>query len=88
MAVQAVSSYRESMRKRAGKGVLEGWYSRITLDDILAMVGSDAELISRVKKRIAEAHKATSEHVLQKITTPVRALPRIVNAASAALPRR
>ena len=79
MAVQAVSAYRESMSKRAGKGVLEGWYSRITLDDILAMVGSDAELISRVKKRISEAHKATSEHVLQKITTPVRALPRIVN---------
>jgi uncharacterized protein (DUF2252 family) len=79
MAVQAVSAYRESMGKRAGKGVLEGWYSRITLDDILAMVGRDADLISRVKKRIAEAHEATSEHVLQKITAPVRALPRIVN---------
>jgi hypothetical protein len=27
MAVQAVSAYRESMNKRAGKGVFEGWYS-------------------------------------------------------------
>ncbi|MFZ1118875.1 MAG: DUF2252 domain-containing protein [Candidatus Binataceae bacterium] len=79
MAVQAVSAYRESMTKRAGTGVLEGWYSRITLDDILAMVGRDADLISRVKKRIAEAHRATHEHVFQKITAPVRALPRIVN---------
>jgi uncharacterized protein (DUF2252 family) len=79
MAVQAVSAYRESMSKRAGKGILEGWYSRITLDDILAMVGKDADLISRVKKRIAEAHKANNEHVFQKITAPVRALPRIVN---------
>jgi hypothetical protein len=67
------------MTKRAGKGVLEGWYSRITLDDILAMVGKDADLISRVKKRIAEAHKASNERVFQKITASVRALPRIVN---------
>jgi uncharacterized protein (DUF2252 family) len=79
MAVQTVSAYRESMTKRAGTGVLEAWYSRITLDDILAMVGRDAGLISRVKKRIAEAHEATHEHVFQKITAPVRALPRIVN---------
>ena len=34
IAVQAVASYRESMRKRAGTGVLEAWYSRITLDDM------------------------------------------------------
>ena len=79
MAVQAVSAYRESMRKRAGTGVLEAWYSRITLDDVLAMAGKDAELIGRVKKRIAEARRQTHEHVFQKITAPVRALPRIVN---------
>jgi uncharacterized protein (DUF2252 family) len=52
MAVQAVSAYRESMGKRAGKGVLEGWYSRITLDDILAMVGKNAALISRARRRL------------------------------------
>ena len=34
MAVQVVSSYRESMRKRADTGVLEAWYSRITLEDV------------------------------------------------------
>jgi uncharacterized protein (DUF2252 family) len=79
MAVQAVASYRESMSKRAGKGVLEGWYSRITLKDVLATFGKNANVISRVKKRIAEAHQATSEHVFQKITAPVRALPHIVN---------
>ena len=79
VAVQTVSAYRESMRKRAGTGVLEAWYSRITLDDILAMAGRDVSLINRVKKRIAEAHEATHEHVFQKITAPVRALPRIVN---------
>jgi uncharacterized protein (DUF2252 family) len=79
MAVQTVSSYRESMRKRAGTGVLEAWYSRITFDDVFAMVGKDADLIGRVKKRITEARGQTHEHVFQKITTPVRSLPRIID---------
>jgi uncharacterized protein (DUF2252 family) len=81
MAVQVVSAYRESMRKRAGSGVLEAWYSRITADDVLALAGKNAALIGRIKERIAEAHKSTHEYVLQKITAPVRALPRIVNEA-------
>ena len=81
MAVRAVAAYRESMGERAGKGVLEGWYSRITMDDVLALAGKNAELIGRIRKRIAEARKSTHEYVFQKITTPVRALPRIVNEA-------
>lgn len=82
MAVQAVSSYRESMRRRAGTGVLEAWYSRITLDDVLALAGKNAELIGRaryLKKRIAEARRQTHEHVFQKITAPGRGLPHIVD---------
>jgi hypothetical protein len=79
MAVQAVSSYRESMIKRAGTGVLEAWYSRITLDDVLAIVGKNAEALGRAKQRIAEARKSTHEHVFNKITAPSRGLPRIIN---------
>jgi uncharacterized protein (DUF2252 family) len=79
IAVQAVASYREAMRKRAGTGVLEGWYARITFDDLLALAGKDAALMGRVRKRIAEAREQTHEHVLQKLTSPVRGLPRIVD---------
>jgi uncharacterized protein (DUF2252 family) len=82
MAVQVVSSYRESMRRRAGTGVLEAWYSRITLDDVLALAGKNARLIGRAqyfKKRIAEARRQTHEHVFHKITAPGRGLPRIVD---------
>ena len=79
MAVQAVSSYRESMRKRAGAGVLEAWYSKITSDDMLAIVGKNAEALGRAKQRVAEARKSTHEHVFNKITVAVRGLPRIVN---------
>ena len=42
IAVQAVSSYREAMRKRAGTGVLEAWYSRITLEGVRDLVGENA----------------------------------------------
>src|SRR5215472_616259 len=42
IAIQAVSSYRESMRERAGTSVLEAWYSRITLDDLREIAGKEA----------------------------------------------
>jgi uncharacterized protein (DUF2252 family) len=58
-AVQVVTAYRESMRKRAGTGVLEGWYSRITLNDVIAMFGKDAEIARRSKQKAAEARKQT-----------------------------
>jgi len=79
MAIQAVSSYRQSMRKRAATGVMEAWYSRITVDDIIAMFGKDAEVVRRSRQKVAEAREQTQEHVLTKLTAPVRGLPRIVS---------
>jgi uncharacterized protein (DUF2252 family) len=79
MAVTAVSTYRESMRERAGTGVLESWYSRITDDDVLAVAGKDLEMAARFKGRIADAAKQTHEHVFHKLTTPSRGLPHIVD---------
>jgi len=79
MAVQTAASYRESMRKRESTGVLEAWYSRITVADLQALVGDTADLGERVKKKIAQARKETHEHVFQKLTTPSRGLPRIVD---------
>jgi uncharacterized protein (DUF2252 family) len=80
IAVQAVSSYRESMSKRAGTSVLEAWYSRITLEDVRELVGENTEALGRVRKKIAEAHKQTHEHVYNKIVAPPkRGLPHIVD---------
>jgi uncharacterized protein (DUF2252 family) len=79
MAVRVVSASRESMRKRAGTGVLEAWYSNITLDDLSEIASSDADVSGRIKKKIAEARKQTQEHVFRKITAPVRGLPRIID---------
>ncbi len=79
MAVQTVASYRESMREREGTGVLESWYSRIGVEEIQAIVGDDLNLSGRARKKIAEAHKQTHEHLFHKLTTPSRGLPRIVD---------
>ena len=79
MAVQTAAAYRESMRKRESTGVLEAWYSRITVADLQALVGDSVDLGGRVKKKIAEARKQTHEHVFHKLTTPSRGLPRIVD---------
>jgi len=78
MAVEVVSSYRESMRKRADAGVLEAWYSRITSKDAMEIV-SDPESRGRLKERLAEGRKQTHEHVFHKLTSPAKGLPRIVN---------
>jgi uncharacterized protein (DUF2252 family) len=80
IAVQVVASYRESMKKRSGTGVLEAWYSRITTDDVVGLTGDDANLRRRIKQRIVEARKQTHEHVSHTLTAPSkRGLPRIVD---------
>ena len=79
IAVQAVSSYRESMKERATTGVLEAWYSRLTLTDLRRMTGHDVELKERVTRKIAEARKRTQEQVFHKITVSSRGGVRIVN---------
>jgi uncharacterized protein (DUF2252 family) len=79
MAVRAVASYRESMRKRARTGVLEAWYSRITIEELRSVAGNRVDISGRVKKKIAEARKQTHEHVFQKLTAPSKGLPRIVD---------
>ena len=71
-AVQAVASYRESVSGRASSGVLEGWYSRITLEDVQELPGVGEVLRERVDKKISEARKRTNEHVFNRLTTPVK----------------
>jgi uncharacterized protein (DUF2252 family) len=79
IAVESVAAYRESMRKRAGTGVLEAWYSRITFDDLRALFGNDAEINRRIDKKAAEAQKRTNENVANKLIVPSKGLPRIAD---------
>ena len=42
-------------------------------------MGDTFDVRERLKKKLAEAHKQTHEHVFQKLTTPSRGLPRILD---------
>jgi len=79
IVLRSVSSYRESMRKRAKTGVLESWYSEITIDDMRRLAGHDPRVITRLNKLIARARRQTHEHVFHKITANVNGLPRIID---------
>jgi uncharacterized protein (DUF2252 family) len=79
IAVNAVASYRESMRERAGTGILESWYSRVTLDDALKILDKRPEDLRRTKQMVAEAQNQTQEHIFNKFTAPSKGLPRIVD---------
>jgi len=72
IAIEVVSSYRGSMRKRAGTGVLESWYARITADEVREIAGNDGEIRGRLNKRFAEARKQTHEHVFNRFTAPTK----------------
>ncbi len=79
IAVEMADAYRESMRERLHYSVLESWYSRITTDDVLALLSHDPEALARSKKILAKAQRQTSEHVFEKLTTLVDGVPRIVD---------
>ncbi len=79
-AIEAVASYRRAMRANAGRGVLEGWYARITLEDIPALAGDEAGLRARFDKKVAKARMQTHERVFDKLTAPgPDGLPRIAD---------
>ena len=79
IAVESATAYRKSMHERSHYSVLESWYSRITADDVLALISHDAEALDRSKKILAKAHKQTNEHIFEKLTTLVDGTPRIVD---------
>jgi uncharacterized protein (DUF2252 family) len=77
-ALEAVSSYRKSMRKRSGSGVLEAWYSKITMED-LKDIAEDPDALERMEKNVEKAHDKGHEQVFNKLTEPTKGLPRIVD---------
>jgi uncharacterized protein (DUF2252 family) len=79
IAVESAAAYRTSMRERSHYSVLESWYSQITKDDVLALLSRDTEALDRSRKILAKAQRQTSEHLFEKLTTPVDGTPRIVD---------
>jgi uncharacterized protein (DUF2252 family) len=74
-----LGAYRTTQAQFVELSVLESWYARITLDELLCDVANDPKLLKQLKKGIEKATQNTSEHVFHKITTRVGGKLRIVD---------
>ncbi|MET8625936.1 DUF2252 domain-containing protein [Kitasatospora sp. NPDC004669] len=66
-ALAAVQSYATAMRRLAGRGELDVWYSRIDAADLLPLVGKDKRR-RRTEAELAHARRRTSLQAFGKLT--------------------
>lgn len=74
-----VRSYRQRIDQYANSTTLETWYARITIDDIIASVKGDKDMLSRLGRKREEARSRTSESVFPKLTKIVDGTPQIID---------
>jgi uncharacterized protein (DUF2252 family) len=74
-----VKAYREQMAKFADMSMLDVWYARIAVDDVIERVGKYPEVRKQLNRVVDSAHKQTSGAVFHKITRDVKGQPRIVD---------
>jgi uncharacterized protein (DUF2252 family) len=79
-AVEAtIAAYRTSQARFAEMTVLETWYDKITLDDLLKEYANDPKVVKMLQNSVAKATQSTTEHVFHKITTVADGQPRIAD---------
>ncbi|HXD86872.1 MAG TPA: DUF2252 domain-containing protein [Urbifossiella sp.] len=76
---EVLEYYRTAMAEFAQMSVLDTWYARIPLNELVAHA-HNSKYQKRLKKAIEKAAENTSEHVYHKITTTVHGKPRIVDS--------
>jgi uncharacterized protein (DUF2252 family) len=64
----AVQSYRTRMSNYADMKLLEVWYSKITLDDLMYAFEEHKDVVKRIKRKKEEAQSRTSESLFPKLT--------------------
>jgi uncharacterized protein (DUF2252 family) len=74
-----VRAYRKQMARFAEMSVLDIWYARITLEDVIDLARNDPEVQRRIERAVDTARKHTSEAVFHKMTHEVNGQPRIVD---------
>jgi uncharacterized protein (DUF2252 family) len=81
MVMHGVGAYRQSMIGFTEKKMLEVWYARLDIEDVLGKVGPEVstEGLSRTRKALAKAHKRDSMQVLKKLTTVVDGRRKIIS---------
>ncbi len=75
----AVESYRTRMWEYADMKMLELWYSKITLDDLIEAFKDHEDAVKRIEKKKEEARSRTSEALFPKLTDVKDGLRRIVD---------
>ncbi|MHC3472489.1 DUF2252 domain-containing protein [Streptomyces sp. 7R007] len=76
--VEAVTAYRTTMRRLAGRGELEIWYERIDADSLLPLL-RHARHRGRAEASLTRARRRTSLQALGKLTEVVDGRRRIIN---------
>jgi uncharacterized protein (DUF2252 family) len=75
----AVESYRTRMSEYADMKLIELWYSKITLEDLMEAFKDHKDAIRRIEKKKEEAQSRTSEALYPKIITSETGRPRIID---------
>lgn len=77
-ALEAAAAYRTALRRLAGCGELEVWYTRIDADSLLPFIRSARDR-RRVESTLTRARRRTSLHALGKLTEVVDGRRRIIH---------
>jgi uncharacterized protein (DUF2252 family) len=75
----AVGAYRAAQAHFAGMSILETWYAKILIDQLLADLANDRKLAKLLQKSVERATHSNSEHVFHKLTAVVGGEPRIAD---------
>jgi uncharacterized protein (DUF2252 family) len=78
-ATAAVASYHHAISHFAELSVLETWYAKITLNDLLEIANNNEEIQRLIKKDLRKAQENTSDHVFHKMTVLSEGEPQIVD---------
>jgi uncharacterized protein (DUF2252 family) len=72
------AAYRAAQAHFAEMTVLETWYAKAPIDEMLQEYASDPKVLKLLRQSIARATQNTAEHVFHKITALADGKPRIV----------
>jgi uncharacterized protein (DUF2252 family) len=68
----ATYSYRIRMSEFAGQSILERWYAKISIENLLEFFHNDKDFVERLRKEETRAAARTSETLFPKITRAVK----------------
>jgi uncharacterized protein (DUF2252 family) len=88
IVLDTVGSYRSAMRKFAGMGTLDEWYSHLDIEDTLAEYGGQFKhkAVKRTEKQLAKARTRDSTTAVSKLTEVVDGDVRIVDESPLIVP--